>query len=176
MDLGFGSLVEKFEEYFGRPVTAILLGFVGLGTIVIVGRLIIEQAGIPLYALLKDGASASQVLEIVLRLFGSLLIGCLGAFVGFLILRPLIRSSRERVKEARSLLNESRDMTDKSRQSFDQSAALLRQTADTLGKMREVVPIGENEKFDELFDELITSAESTIEEIGRKSNPDASDS
>jgi len=42
--------------------------------------------------------------------------------------------------------------------------------------MREVVPIGENEKFDELFDELITSAESTIEEIGRKSNPDASDS
>lgn len=41
MEFGFGSLVDKLEEYFGRRATGAFLSVLGVGAVVIVGREIV---------------------------------------------------------------------------------------------------------------------------------------
>lgn len=66
MDFGFGSVIEKFEEYFGRPATGFLLACVGLAligtTLGITYRAIVE----PLFEIFLDKDRISDLNWILL--------------------------------------------------------------------------------------------------------------
>ena len=91
MDLGFGGLIEKIEEYFGKTLTKLLIA----GLMLLVGLWMINSmvsAVASIEALVRDENTASAVLGHALRVAVAVLIYAAGGYM-------LYRSTNKRVKQ-----------------------------------------------------------------------------
>lgn len=64
MDFGFGSLLDKFEDHFGRLAAKILVGLVGLAVVAVCGSLIFNNMILPAYALYEQIVSPDKKLQV----------------------------------------------------------------------------------------------------------------
>lgn len=122
MDLGFGGLIEKIEEYFGKTLTKLLIA----GLMVLVGLWMISSmvsAIASIETLVRNENTASAVLGHALRVVVAVFIYACGGFF-------LYRSANKRMKQLS-------DATQISQYKIDQLEKLLVQAEEQTKKAEE---------------------------------------
>jgi len=129
MDFGFSGLVEKFEEYFGKRATKVLLGIIGLTVFIWCGGFVYNNLVFPIWDFFfgKDNSEATRFVQTVLgtiagSLAGITLIVILSALNLLLPRRfRLLESKASKVIErAQEAMTEAKEMTAQSQSRIDE--------------------------------------------------------
>jgi hypothetical protein len=173
-DFGFGSLVGKYEEYFGRRVTRALLIIVGLSVVAVGVGAIWQWLIAPILMLFRTplwGRTLAQLAIVAIAIGGGVAVGlmlvaALGDWHRFRKTRAIIDRSKElfdradeRYKCADASLNDIRQMNDQSYAMMVGIAAVLRE------RMAEIPP---DQK--EAYQVLLENAERFVAEAKRPTN------
>lgn len=134
MDLGFGSLVEKFEEHFGRWPTRAMLAIIGLAAMIVCVRLIILDAVLPVIDFVR-GVGGQSALGLVLKVLSVAAGAAIAAFVTGGIFRwfvarkadEIIARAQEHAARSQEILEEAGAAVVEMRASYEELQELLAQ-------------------------------------------------
>ena len=130
MDLGFGSLVEKFEEHFGRWPTKFMLAMVGLTALTFCVRTLINDAIYPVIEYVR-GIDSSSSLKLIASVSTGALASGLFAFIGGLVLRLIFtRKADQIIARAQKNMNEAREIAADARNQISEMKTLLAEISD----------------------------------------------
>ncbi|MBB3991557.1 hypothetical protein [Croceicoccus naphthovorans] len=137
MDLGFGSLVEKFEEHFGRWPTRVMLAVIGLAAMTVCVRLIILDAIVPIVQFIL-GAGGQSALELIVSVLAVAAGAAFSAFVAGGIFRwfvtrkvdVIIAKAQEQVARSYAIMEEASSAVAEVRASHEELQELFSQSSE----------------------------------------------
>lgn len=166
MDIGFGALIEKFEQYVGKLPTRILVYAIFIAVFAFCTKAIVDNLIDPLLSFFRTPLWGSTLVELVLLAAavsaGSLAgLYAMASFTGWQAARAAIRN----LSKAKQLVSESEAASDKIEQSFSQIEELSAETQTLIGETNEL-----KDDAKDLLTMTITLLRSVID-----SNPTISD-
>ena len=150
VDFGFGALLDKIEEHFGKGVLKVFLVLIGLAVALFCGKMIWEIALGPLTTFLISTVANGQWIKALVQIFWMAIAVALGVGLASLISanlmswrdykrgKELLGQTKElhdvikaNIAEARSAITDSNEITQRARQVLMEATA-LREEAETI--------------------------------------------
>lgn len=159
VDFGFGSFIEKFEDYFGRSVTKTILAILGFGVVVIVLGAVWEVLA-PLFNWATNTATGSSATYLAYRIV--LIVAAIGFLVSTAANFAQMIEYRGRIRSFFVELDSFAEAMDQAAWFTDESKAIM-QDAKVLLEEEKAALIGDR------TDDKIAELDSAIESSGRTS-------